>query len=47
MNADIRILSTDLRDALPSYIERRLHFSLWKPFRQTSGARHGPRITRC
>jgi len=28
MNADIRILSTDLRDALLSYIERRLHFSL-------------------
>lgn len=28
MNADIRILSTDLTEALQSYIERRLHFSL-------------------
>ena len=28
MDADIRILSTDLTEALQSYIERRLHFSL-------------------
>lgn len=28
MNVDIRILSTDLTEALQSYIERRLHFSL-------------------
>lgn len=28
MDADIRILSTDLTKALQSYIERRLHFSL-------------------
>lgn len=28
MNADIRILSTNLTEALQSYIERRLHFSL-------------------
>jgi hypothetical protein len=28
MDADIRILSTDLTEALESYIERRLHFSL-------------------
>ena len=28
MNADIRILSTDLTEALQTYIERRLHFSL-------------------
>jgi len=28
MDADIRILSTNLTDALQSYIERRLHFSL-------------------
>ena len=28
MDADIRILSTDLTQALQSYIERRLHFSL-------------------
>lgn len=28
MNADIRILSTDLAEALQSYVERRLHFSL-------------------
>jgi ribosome-associated translation inhibitor RaiA len=28
MDADIRILSTNLTEALQSYIERRLHFSL-------------------
>ena len=28
MEADIRILSTNLTEALQSYIERRLHFSL-------------------
>ena len=28
MDTDIRILSTDLTEALQSYIERRLHFSL-------------------
>jgi len=28
MDADIRILSTDLTQTLQSYIERRLHFSL-------------------
>lgn len=28
MDVDIRILSTDLTEALQSYIERRLHFSL-------------------
>ena len=28
MDADIRILSSDLTEALHSYIERRLHFSL-------------------
>jgi hypothetical protein len=28
MDADIRILSTDLTEALQSYIERRLHFSM-------------------
>jgi putative sigma-54 modulation protein len=39
MDADIRILSTDLTEALQSYIERRLHFSLGRFGRRMGRAR--------
>ena len=41
MDADIRILSTDLTETLQSYIERRLHCFLG-PFRPTNGPRESP-----
>ncbi len=49
MDADIRILSTDLTEALQSYIERRLHFSLGRFGRRVGRVRvritdvNGPR----